>query len=169
MRYASNRGDADLRKAIAAYLCDFRGAHCHADQIVVVGGMQQAMLISAMALLNPGEPVWMEDPGYHQARRAFIFAGATVVPRPIDEEGIVIARPGKRKATENHSRNAFPSISPRSHDEFPAKDRAYRLCARSAMLSSWRTITTPNSALLVRPCHVCRDLIIPVESSTRER
>jgi GntR family transcriptional regulator/MocR family aminotransferase len=54
LRYASNRGDADLRKAIAAYLCDFRGAHCHADQIVVVGGMQQAMLISAMALLNPG-------------------------------------------------------------------------------------------------------------------
>ena len=96
LRYASNRGDADLRKAIAAYLCDFRGAHCHADQIVVVGGMQQAMLISAMALLNPGEAAWIEDPGYHQARRAFVFAGATVVPRPIDEEGIVIARPDKQ-------------------------------------------------------------------------
>ena len=95
LRYASNRGDADLRKAIAAYLCDFRGAHCHPDQIVVVAGMQQAMLISAMALLNPGEAAWIEDPGYHQARRAFIFAGATVVPRPIDHEGIVIARRGK--------------------------------------------------------------------------
>src|SRR5919106_1705437 len=96
LRYASNRGDADLRKAIAAYLCDFRGAHCHADQIVVVGGMQQAMLISAMALLNPGEAAWIEDPGYHQARRAFVFAGAKVVPRPIDQEGIVIVRPGKQ-------------------------------------------------------------------------
>jgi GntR family transcriptional regulator/MocR family aminotransferase len=97
LRYASNRGDADLRKAIAAYLCDFRGAHCHADQIVVVGGMQQAMLISAMALLNRGEAAWIEDPGYHQARRAFVFAGATVVPRPIDQEGIVITRPGKQR------------------------------------------------------------------------
>jgi GntR family transcriptional regulator/MocR family aminotransferase len=96
LRYASNRGDADLRKAIAAYLCDFRGAHCHPDQIVVVGGMQQAMLISAMALLNPGEAAWIEDPGYHQARRAFVFAGAKVVPRPIDQEGIVIARTGKQ-------------------------------------------------------------------------
>jgi GntR family transcriptional regulator/MocR family aminotransferase len=96
LRYASNRGDADLRKAIAAYLCDFRGAHCHADQIVVVGGMQQAMLISAMALLNPGEAAWIEDPGYHQARRAFVFAGAKVVPRPIDQEGIMIGRPGKQ-------------------------------------------------------------------------
>jgi GntR family transcriptional regulator / MocR family aminotransferase len=92
LRYASNRGDADLRKAIAAYLCDFRGARCHPDQIVVVAAMQQAMLISAMALINPGDAAWLEDPGFHQARRAFIFAGATVVPRPIDREGIVIAR-----------------------------------------------------------------------------
>jgi GntR family transcriptional regulator/MocR family aminotransferase len=62
LRYASNRGDADLRKALAAYLCDFRAARCHSDQIVIVGGMQQAMLISATALLNPGEPAWIEDP-----------------------------------------------------------------------------------------------------------
>jgi GntR family transcriptional regulator / MocR family aminotransferase len=92
LRYASNRGDADLRKVIATYLCDFRGAHCHADQIIIVAGMQQAMLISAMALLNPGEAAWIEDPGFHQARKAFAFAGVTVVPRPIDSEGIVIAQ-----------------------------------------------------------------------------
>ena len=95
LRYASNRGDADLCKAIAAYLCDFRGARCHPDQIVIVGGMQQAMLISAMALLNPGEAAWVEDPGYHMARRTLVFAGAGVVPRPVDEEGIVIARSPK--------------------------------------------------------------------------
>ena len=95
LRYASHRGDADLRKAIAAYLCDFRGAHCHPDQIVIVAGMQQAMLISAMALLNPGEAAWVEDPGYHMARRTLVFAGAGVVPRPVDEEGIVIARSPK--------------------------------------------------------------------------
>ena len=66
LRHASSRGDADLRTAIATYLCDFRGARCHPDQILIVGGMQQAMLISAMALLDPGEPVWMEDPGSHE-------------------------------------------------------------------------------------------------------
>ena len=54
LRYASNRGDADLRKAIAAYLCDFRAARCHPDQIVIVAGMQQAMLISAMAVTKSG-------------------------------------------------------------------------------------------------------------------
>src|SRR5258708_32313460 len=90
LRYASNRGDADLRKAVAAYLCDFRGAHCHPDQILIVAGMQQAMLISAMAVLDPGDGAWIEDPGFHQARRVFALAGATIVPRPVDAEGIVI-------------------------------------------------------------------------------
>ena len=73
LRYSSNRGDADLRKAIAAYLCDFRAARCHPDQIVIVAGMQQAMLISAMAVLNPGEVAWIEDPCYQQTRRVLTF------------------------------------------------------------------------------------------------
>ena len=92
LRYASHHGDADLRKAVAAYLCDFRGARCSPDQIVIVAGMQQAMLIAALALLDPGEVAWIEDPGFQQARSVFGFVGATVVPRSIDREGIVIAR-----------------------------------------------------------------------------
>ncbi|MGI8481005.1 MAG: PLP-dependent aminotransferase family protein, partial [Chthoniobacterales bacterium] len=90
LRYGSNRGDAELREAVAAYLCDFRGAHCHPDQILIVAGMQQAMLISAMAVLDPGGGAWIEDPGFHQARRVFALAGARIVPRPVDAEGIVI-------------------------------------------------------------------------------
>src|SRR4029453_13093089 len=82
LRYASNRGDLDLRNALAAYLCDFRAARCHADQIGIVGGMQQAMLISATALLNPGEPAWIEDPCYQQTRRVLTLAGARIVPKP---------------------------------------------------------------------------------------
>ena len=96
LQYASSRGDPDLRKAIAAYLCDYRGARCHPDQIVITAGTQQAMMISAMALVNPGEVAWIEDPGFYQARRAFGFAGATVIPRPLDREGIVIAQRSKQ-------------------------------------------------------------------------
>src|SRR5256885_7285253 len=59
------------------------------------------MMISAMALVNRGEVAWIEDPGFYQARRAFGFAGATVVPRPVDREGIVIARASKR--SEEHT------------------------------------------------------------------
>ncbi len=96
LRYGSNRGDADLREAVATYLCDSRGAHCHPDQILVVAGMQQAMLISALAVLDPGDVAWIEDPGFHQARRVLALAGARIVPRPIDPEGIVIDGAGTR-------------------------------------------------------------------------
>ena len=96
LQYASSRGDPELRKALAAYLCDYRGARGHADQIVITAGTQQAMMISAMALLNPGDVAWIEDPGFYQARRVFGFAGATVVPRAVDREGLVIGRPSKK-------------------------------------------------------------------------
>jgi GntR family transcriptional regulator/MocR family aminotransferase len=92
LRYASSRGEIELRKAIAAYLCDFRGANCHPDQIVIVGGMQQAMLACALALINEGEVAWIEDPGFHQARNVLAFVGAKMVPRSIDGEGLVIGK-----------------------------------------------------------------------------
>ena len=98
LQYASSRGDVDLRKAIAAYLCDFRGAHCHHDQIIITAGTQQAMMISAMALVNPGEVAWIEDPGFYQARRVFGFIGAKVVPRRLDREGLVIGNPSKNSS-----------------------------------------------------------------------
>ena len=92
LRYASSRGEIELRKAIAAYLCDFRGANCHSDQIVIVGGMQQAVLACALALINKGEVAWIEDPCFYQARNVLAFVGAKLVPRPIDREGLVIGK-----------------------------------------------------------------------------
>ena len=141
LRHASSRGDADLRKAVASYLCDFRGARCHPDQILIVGGMQQAMLISAMALLNPGDPVWIEDPGFHQARRVFVLAGAKLVPKPLDRQGIVIARSPKENPpklihvtpshqyplgmTMNFERRAALLDFARAHNAFVFEDDFY--------------------------------------------
>jgi len=98
LQYASSRGEPDLRRALATYLCDHRGARCHPDQIIITAGTQQAMMISAMALVNRGEVAWIEDPGFYQARRTFGFAGATVVPRPVDREGLTIARPSRQRS-----------------------------------------------------------------------
>src|SRR5499433_4175487 len=95
LRYASHRGDLELRRAIAAYLCDFRAARCHPDQIVIVNGMQQAISISAIAALNPGEAAWVEDPCYQQTRRVLGLAGVKIVPKRLDPEGLVIKRSPK--------------------------------------------------------------------------
>jgi GntR family transcriptional regulator/MocR family aminotransferase len=43
-------------------------------------------------LLDPGDEVWMEDPGYPGASHAFQNAGASVIPVPVDGDGIDVAR-----------------------------------------------------------------------------
>jgi GntR family transcriptional regulator/MocR family aminotransferase len=86
-----------LRIALAEYLGASRGAHCSADQIVIVSGVQQALDILARVLLKPGDSVWMEDPGYFGAVTAFRNAGVKIVPVPIDEQGISVEA-GKRRA-----------------------------------------------------------------------
>src|SRR5947199_707915 len=98
LQYASSRGDPDLRKALATYLGDYRGARCHPDQIIITAGTQQAMMISAMALVNRGEVAWIEDAGFYQARRTFGFAGETVVPGPVHREGSTSAGPSKQRS-----------------------------------------------------------------------
>jgi Transcriptional regulators containing a DNA-binding HTH domain and an aminotransferase domain (MocR family) and their eukaryotic orthologs len=131
LRYASNRGDPDLRNALAAYLCDFRAARCHPDQIVIVGGMQQAMLISATALLNPGEPAWIEDPCYQQTRRVLTLADARILPKPLDDPGNRDCAISKRTFSKTHLRHPFASVSSRGDNEFPAQDDLARFRSRA--------------------------------------
>jgi GntR family transcriptional regulator/MocR family aminotransferase len=45
----------------------------------------------ARLLLDPGDPVWIEDPGYLGARGALLGAGARVTPVPVDEEGLMVS------------------------------------------------------------------------------
>jgi GntR family transcriptional regulator / MocR family aminotransferase len=82
------RGYGPLREAIAEYLGTSRGVRCYPDQIAIVSGVQQALDLLARLLVQPGDPVWMEDPGYFGATIAFRNAGATIVPVPVDEHGL---------------------------------------------------------------------------------
>ena len=168
LRHASSRGDADLRKAVATYLCDFRGARCNPDQILIVGGMQQAMLISAMALLDPGEAVWVEDPGFHQARRVFVLAGAKVVPKPLDEEGIVIAR----SPTEKQPKLIHVTPSHQYPLGMTMNSNAGPHCSILRVLTMHlflKTTFTRSSALPVRRFPACRESTISAGSFTPER
>jgi GntR family transcriptional regulator/MocR family aminotransferase len=90
------QGDAGgyppLRRAIAEYVGQSRGVRCSSEQIIVTSGAQQALDILARVLLDPGDEVWMEDPGYPGACQAFQGAGASVIPIPVDGDGIDVAR-----------------------------------------------------------------------------
>jgi GntR family transcriptional regulator/MocR family aminotransferase len=110
--YGNPLGHRDLREAIATYLGAARGVQCEADQIMIVNGSQQALEIAARVLLDPGDSVWMEEPGYRFARHVFKFAGSKIVPVSVDEEGLVVSRGIKR------CRNARAALVTPSH-QFP--------------------------------------------------
>ncbi len=82
------RGYAPLRKAIADYIGATRGVRCEPDQVLVTAGAQQALDLVGRLLLDPGDAVWMEDPGYPGAAWAFRAAGARILPAPLDREGL---------------------------------------------------------------------------------
>ena len=81
-----------LREAIAAYLARARAVRCSAEQIVVVSGSQQALDLCARLLLDPGDEVAVEDPGYPGARQLFLAHGATLRPLPVSSTGPALQR-----------------------------------------------------------------------------
>ena len=85
-------GYAPLRNAIAEYLGTSRGVQCHADQVIVVTGTQQALDLVARLFVRPGESTWMEEPGYFGAAWALRNAGANIVSVPVDSDGMNVER-----------------------------------------------------------------------------
>ena len=81
------QGYLPLRKAVAEYAHTSRGVNCSAEQVVIVSGIQEGLDLATRLLLNPGDKVLMEDPGYQGAYAAFHAAGARVVPARLDAEG----------------------------------------------------------------------------------
>ena len=79
-----------LRENVATYLRDHRGVRCDSHQVVITSGSQQALFLLAMLLLKPRERVYVEDPGYVEARIAFANRGARIVPGRIDEQGLTL-------------------------------------------------------------------------------
>jgi GntR family transcriptional regulator / MocR family aminotransferase len=98
MAYGDGLGYLPFREAIAAYLGTFRGVRCEASQILVTSGSQQALQISAQALLDTGDQLLMEEPGYPGARLAFASAGLQIMPVPVDDYGLVTAKIRGRQA-----------------------------------------------------------------------
>lgn len=89
-------GHPDLRTSVAAYLKTARGVICSPDQIIVTTGAQAALDLLARLLTDPGDTVWMEEPGYYGAQSAFIAAGARLEPLRVDATGWSLQPPPGR-------------------------------------------------------------------------
>jgi len=106
--YADAAGLPALREAVAGYIGATRGVACHPDQILITAGTQGAMVAVALALLEPGEKAWVEDPGYRQASRALRLAGAEPIGVPVDDQGLNVQA---GKALANDAKMAIVSPS----------------------------------------------------------
>lgn len=86
--YGDPAGDGRLRGLIAAYLRSSRGMQYTAEQIVITSGAQQAISLCAQLLVEPGDGVAVENPGYRAAGHAFALAGGRLHGVPVDGEGM---------------------------------------------------------------------------------
>jgi GntR family transcriptional regulator/MocR family aminotransferase len=90
MGYGDEHGGVEFRKMISQMLNHQRGMHIHENEISITRGSQMGMFLTAQSLLTSGDHIIVEDPGYQPAWQAFEYAGATLLPVPVDQEGISI-------------------------------------------------------------------------------
>jgi GntR family transcriptional regulator/MocR family aminotransferase len=88
--YGHPAGHPGLREAIARHIAVSRGVEATADDVTITNGTQQAVDVIARVLLEPGDLVAVEDPGYSPPRRLFETLGARVAGVPVDREGLVV-------------------------------------------------------------------------------
>ena len=91
MGYGDPCGYLPLRSALADYLALSRGLACQPEQVIILTSSQQALQLLAMMFVDPGDEVWMEEPGYPGARNAFLAAGAQLRGIAVDAEGALPA------------------------------------------------------------------------------
>lgn len=106
--YGQQMGSLRLREAVAEYLKIARSVRCDAEQIMIVNGSQQALHLTAQALFNPGDRVWVEEPGYRLGRDILALSGCETIPVRVDAEGLDVAA-GLRRCRK--ARAAFVSPS----------------------------------------------------------
>ncbi|WP_379908887.1 MFS transporter [Marinobacterium aestuariivivens] len=107
---ARTMGCEALRGEIARYLQVVRGVRCEPRQLMICAGSQQALVLALQLLLDPGDPVLVEEPGYAGIDGAIAAIGAQRVAVAADEEGFrlqdaLAKAPGARLALLTPSRN----------------------------------------------------------------
>ena len=86
--YSASGGYAPLRRALADYLRVFRSAEIDTDQVIITNGTQQSLELCAQLLADHNDTVWIEDPAYWGAVKAFLATGLKTHPIAVDADGL---------------------------------------------------------------------------------
>ncbi|MGE7436050.1 MocR-like pyridoxine biosynthesis transcription factor PdxR [Kitasatospora sp. NPDC001175] len=113
--YGPPEGHADLRAAIARHVGLSRSVRATAEDVLVTQGAQQALDLVGRVVIEPGDCVAVEDPGYPPARLLFGSLGARVVGVPVDTEGLMVdALPREARLVYTTPSHQFPLGTPMS-------------------------------------------------------
>lgn len=108
-KYGDTAGYPELRKAIARQIGFSRGVKTTEDGIVITNGTQGAIDLLARTLLEPGDAVAVEDPGYPPVTRLLRSLGLRVIGVPVDESGIKVEElPREARAAYVTPSHQFP-------------------------------------------------------------
>jgi GntR family transcriptional regulator/MocR family aminotransferase len=91
LMYGDAQGYEPLRIEIWKYLATRRGVRCDPDQVLVLTSSQQALSLIGTTLVDPGDIMAIENPGYHGAKLALLAAGSFLKPVSVDVEGIIVS------------------------------------------------------------------------------
>ncbi len=91
MGYGDPAGYAPLRELLCVYLRAARGVNCTPGRIIITSGSQQGLYLLSALLLDPGDKVWVESPGYQGASAPLFAMGARVCTVPVDDQGMDVA------------------------------------------------------------------------------
>lgn len=101
-RYASSRGESELRSAIAARYARRFGVHLDPEtQVVATIGMKEGFMNLMRVLVGPGDTAIIPEPAYPMHRFGPVLAGAGVIGVPVDDDPVPKIR------------SAFSQASPR--------------------------------------------------------
>lgn len=91
LQYGASQGDINLRKWISQRYLEKQGLEIHADNILITSGSQQALDLIGKVLINEGDKIAIESPGYLGAIQAFSLFQPEFISLPINEQGLDIS------------------------------------------------------------------------------
>jgi GntR family transcriptional regulator / MocR family aminotransferase len=92
LNLASAQGHPDLRRAICDFAHRTRGIRATSEQVVITSGTTQSLDLLIRGLLNPGDKIWMEDPGRPKAAALVRAQGMEPICIPVDDDGLQVER-----------------------------------------------------------------------------
>lgn len=115
------QGHADLRRAIAAHVSEWRGIEAHPDQIIVTAGASDGVMLCLQALMQRGDTIGLENPGYAPLLHMAELLGHTPQWLQMDAQGAVLPQgkgPRTVVLTPSHQYPLGGAMSPQRRLDF---------------------------------------------------